>query len=138
MLRYSTFNILRSSSMGGLHLKYLNTLLWSPKSQPVVGELQSICKGGWVGGRTVKSENNTNFVLPKGWSVSSGTSVAIWMQRSITTFSLNINGKWRCWEEVPAGGNLCRPSPYCISFSTSFTVFHYLGAVLNHILDYQI
>ena len=66
MLRYSTFNILRSSSMGGLHLKYLNTLLWSPKSQPVVGELQSICKGGWVGGRTVKSENNTNFVLLLG------------------------------------------------------------------------
>ena len=33
LLRYSTFNILRSSSIGGrLHLKYLNTLLWSPKS----------------------------------------------------------------------------------------------------------
>ena len=32
LLRYSTFNILRSSSMRGrLHLKNLNTLLWSPK-----------------------------------------------------------------------------------------------------------
>ena len=33
LLRYSTFNILRSSSMVGcLHLKYLNTLLRLPKS----------------------------------------------------------------------------------------------------------